>query len=461
MPLNVLLISTYEMGRQPFGLASPAAWLCEAGAEVRCLDLAVELLDAAAVRAADLVAFYLPMHMASRMAIPVIERVRQLNPAAHLCCFGLYAPVNAAYLRRLGVDTILGGEFEAGLVSLAERLAGSTNGRSTPPAEQPEPLISLARQQFRVPNRSDLPELTRYAGLVNGAGPALTVGYTKASRGCKHLCRHCPIVPVYGGRFRIVQAEVVQADIRQQVEAGAQHITFGDPDFLNGPGHAIPLVTALHREFPHLTYDVTIKVEHLLKQARHLETLKKTGCLFVTTAVESFDERILSIFAKDHSRQDFETALGHCRRLGLLLIPTFVAFTPWTTLAGYRSFLAEIARLELVEQVAPVQYTLRLLIPPGSRLLELAEMQALVEGLDQAKLSYRWRNPDPRVDTLQQDLERLVNQGAGRGLPRRDIFGQIWQRAQRDAAGGSEVVAWPDLPARPSTVPHLTEPWYC
>ena len=109
------------------------------------------------------------------------------------------------------------------------------------------------------------------------------MGYTEATRGCKHLCRHCPVVPVYRGAFRIVQQDVVLEDIRQQVAAGAEHITFGDPDFFNGPGHAIPIVEALHREWPALTYDVTIKMEHLLKHRELLPVLKATGCLFVTS----------------------------------------------------------------------------------------------------------------------------------------------------------------------------------
>ena len=163
---NVLLLSTYELGRQPFGLASPAAWLREAGVEVQCLDLSVERLKAEAIREAGLVAIHPPMHMGTRLAVPVIEQVRQINPQAHLCCFGLYAPVNAAYLRRLGVDTILGGEFETGLVSLVERLSGSKNGNAPPGNSQPEPLISLARQQFLVPDRSGLPGLASYAHLM-------------------------------------------------------------------------------------------------------------------------------------------------------------------------------------------------------------------------------------------------------------------------------------------------------
>jgi radical SAM superfamily enzyme YgiQ (UPF0313 family) len=459
MTLNILLISTYEMGRQPFGLASPAAWLEQSGAEVRCLDLSVDSLDAEAVRQANLIGFYVPMHMGTRMAVPVIQQVRQINPRAHVCCYGLYAPVSGDYLRGLGVDTILGGEFETGLVNLAQRLGAHPNGDSA--NGQSEPLISLARQNFLTPKRSGLPHLSRYAQLITGNGANRVVGYTEASRGCKHLCRHCPITPVYNGRFRIVQREVVLADIRQQVEAGAQHITFGDPDFFNGPGHAMPLVKALHREFPNLTYDVTIKVEHLLKHAGYSPTLKETGCLFVTSAVEAFDEQILEIFDKRHSQEDFESALKLCRELDLLLIPTFVAFTPWTTLAGYREFLTELVRLELVDQVSPIQCAIRLLILPGSKLLELPEVRAIIGDLDEAKLSYIWRNPDPRVDALQADLEYLAQSCAAQNIPRREVFRRIWQRAFQEVGDPAGNISLPNLPPPSRFVPYLTEPWYC
>ena len=74
--MKVLLVSTYELGHQPFGLASPAAWLAQAGAEVSCLDLAVETLDEETVRAAGLIAVYLPMHTATRLASIVVPRIR-------------------------------------------------------------------------------------------------------------------------------------------------------------------------------------------------------------------------------------------------------------------------------------------------------------------------------------------------------------------------------------------------
>jgi radical SAM superfamily enzyme YgiQ (UPF0313 family) len=339
--VKVVLISTYELGHQPFGLASPAAWLRRLGVEVTCLDLSRQPLQEDAVRAADVVAFYVPMHTATRLAIRLIEPVRRLNPRAHLCFYGLYAPVNEAYLRELGVESIFGGEFEAALAETISRLADKPNrqadgngSRATvPEAEPSNPPISLERLTFIPPDRSQLPPLREYAHLLMPDEGFKVAGYTEASRGCKHLCRHCPIVPVYNGVFRIVQREVVLEDIRQQVDAGAEHITFGDPDFFNGPAHALAIVETMHREFPQLSYDVTIKIEHLLRHAQSLRKLRDTGCLFVTSAVESIDDSILERLAKGHTRADFLAVVGLFRELGLILQPTFVPLTPWTSLS--------------------------------------------------------------------------------------------------------------------------------
>jgi radical SAM superfamily enzyme YgiQ (UPF0313 family) len=461
--LKVLLISTYELGRQPFGLASPAAWLRADGFQTTSLDLSRQSLDEEAVRTARLIAFYLPMHTATRIAVRALERVRTLNPSAHLCGFGLYAPVNSGLLRRLGVGTILGGEFEQGLLSLARRLEARAHDLGLP---QVEPEISLARQNFLVPYRGDLPPLEKYAHLTLPDDSTRVVGYTEASRGCKHLCRHCPIVPVYKGTFRIVQREVVLEDIRRQVAAGAQHITFGDPDFFNGVGHAMQIVEALHREHPVLSYDVTIKVEHLLKHAGRLPALRETGCAFVTTAVESVDDDALRILDKGHTRADFIRLAGLMRGLGLFLVPTFVPFTPWTTLEGYEDLLATLIRLGLVEHVPPVQLTIRLLIPAGSRLLEVLPLHnAAIGPFQQEALSYPWANSDRKVDRLQCDLEAMVQREAKASASRTTIFGEAWKLLQRamNEDGDEALVPLPLVPPGPArvTIPFMTEPWYC
>ncbi len=459
--LDVLLISTYELGRQPFGLASPAAWLRADGYSVRLLDLSRQTLDEDAVRRADLIGIFLPMHTATRLGVRALAKVRVFNPRAHLCAYGLYAPVNADLLRGLGVATILGGEFEAGLRSLARRLVETEGDLTKLP--QAEPEISLDRQEFLVPDRTGLPPLDKYARLTLPDGSTRVVGYTEASRGCKHRCRHCPIVPVYNRKFRVVGREVVLEDIRRQVAAGAQHITFGDPDFFNGPAHAVEIVQALHREFPDLSYDATIKVEHLLEQRELLPVLRGTGCAFVTTAVESVDDRLLRMLDKGHSRADFIHLAKLMRALGLFLVPTFVPFTPWTTLDSYQELLSTVAKLELIEHVPPVQLTIRLLIPAGSRLLEITELYGIELGaFEPERLMYPWRNPDPRVDELQRELEEMVQCESKKGAGRGEIFAQIWKLTQRAWGADFEqtIPAMPPMAAR-ATIPYLTEPWFC
>jgi len=284
-------------------------------------------MDQDAVKSAGLIAIYLPMHTATRLAIAVLPKIQKLNSSAHLAFYGLYATMNKEHLRNLGGQTIISGEFEDSLVQLYQRLVNQT-------FVQDADLVSLKRQIFRVPKRSDLPNLNHYAKLKTGKAQSIVVGYTEGTRGCKHICRHCPIVPVYNGRFFVVQPEVVMADIRQQVEAGAEHITFGDPDFFNGPGHAIRLVESFHVEFPNLTYDVTIKIEHLLDHRDKLRRLAETGCLFVTTAVEEADDNVLGKLDKGHTRADFVEAVYATRAAGLTPSPTFIPFHPWTTPFG-------------------------------------------------------------------------------------------------------------------------------
>jgi radical SAM superfamily enzyme YgiQ (UPF0313 family) len=457
--MNILLISTYELGRQPFGLASPAAWLRARGHDVTCLDLTREALDEEAVLAADLISFYVPMHTATRLAAGLVPKISGMNPHAHLCFYGLYAPVNEEYLRGLGVGTILGGEFEEGLASLASRLEyGASNGSGY--VKQQEPVISLARQKFLVPDRAGMLEPAKYARVVMPSGEYRVAGSTEATRGCKHLCRHCPIVPVYAGAFRVVEREVVLGDIRQQVTVGARHITFGDPDFFNGPAHAISIVEAMHREFPELTYDVTIKIEHLRKHNTLLPALRDTGCLFVTSAVESVDDKVLEKFDKGHTRADFLAVVARFRELGMTLLPTFVPFTPWTTLEGFTDLLDVLAEQDLSENVAPIQLAIRLLIPARSRLLELPELSAMVGPFDSAALVFPWKHEDMRVDALAREISQIVQRGDSLRLSRTEIFSHI-RRAAHAAAGKRAPNGVPHSVAKSMPVPYLDEPWYC
>lgn len=450
--MKISLVNPYELGRQPFGLAEPAAFLKKAGFDVSCCDLSIQKLDSCLTAGTAVVAIYIAMHTATRIAIEALPKIRELLPQASLCVYGLYAPMNADLFRSLGVTTILGGEFENGLVSLAQRIQA---GKGAP---QSEPDTCLEKISFIAPDRSTLPELSKYANLVNVDGTTTMVGFAETTRGCKYFCRHCPVVPVYNGKFFVIPADIVLDDIRTQINQGARHISFGDPDFFNGPGHALKIVRALHQEFPAITYDATIKIEHIVKYPEEIKVLKETGCLFILAAVESVDDNILGYLDKGHTRADFIKALDFLRATDIILAPTFVAFTPWTTLDIYLDLLRHVVDLQLMESVAPVQLSIRLLIPAGSLILDIDNLDDIVGDFDADILGHPWRNPDPRVDQLQQDVQTWVMQAEADGLSRPEIFRGIWDITYKAAGLAAPPL---DLKQTGKPVPRLSENWYC
>lgn len=462
--MDILLLACYELGHQPLSLAWPLAALREDGHAVRTLDLAVEPFDPAAAAAASLVGIAVPMHTAMRLGVEAARRVRAANPQAHICFYGLYAWLNADYLlaesngSRPLADSIIAGEVEAPLAGLAQALirgkkAASVPGVSTAGGRDGAHLERLA---FPVPDRADLPPLSQYAHYTYN-GTAVPAGYVEASRGCLHTCRHCPVVPVYGGRFFVVPAEIVMADVRQQVASGARHITFGDPDFLNGPGHALKVARALHEEFPTVTFDFTTKVEHVLERRELFTEFRELGATFVVSAFEAVSDHVLQQLKKGHTVADMEEALAILDKAGLHVQPTWVPFTPWTTMDDYLALLAWIREHELIQHVPAVQLSIRLLIPPQSALLDEVETAGWLGSLDAENFTYRWRHPDPRMDALQQAVAKLVEE-AGDGDPYR-VFAAVEQLAYE--TGGRTAPRWrppliPDVPP-----PRLTEDWFC
>jgi len=451
----VLLISCYELGHQPLGIAWPRAFLERAGFAPAALDLAVEPFDDAMVRRARFIGIAVPMHTALRIGVRVAERVRSMNPDCFICFYGLYALLNAEYLRAHVADAVLGGEFEGALVELLERLERSGVAGDVPPAP------ALERLAFPVPARSGLPELSRYVHLAR-AGGTTPAGYVEASRGCLHLCLHCPIPPVYGGRFFAVPRDVVLEDARRLIAAGAGHITFGDPDFLNGPGHAIKLARALHAEFPHITYDFTAKVEHILQHRALFREFGASGCAFVVSAVESLSDGVLAALEKGHTAADVPVALDIVRSAGIALRPSFVAFTPWTTLDDYRELLDFVATEGLIDEVDPVQYAIRLLVPPGSALLSRPAIRPYLGALDPAAFTYRWTHPDTRMDRLEREVRAVVERATAAGEGASRIFERVREVASTVAEGAPLRRTVAGSSARlTGQAPRLTEPWFC
>ena len=460
--MRVLLVSTYEMGHQPLHLAAPAAALAAAGHEVRTLDTTIEPWTREPVDWAAAVAFSVPMHTAMRLALRAAAAVRAVRPELPICLYGLYATVSRDLtLGPAGLaDHAIAGEYEEGLLAWADGLAGR---RVAGPVGA---VVDLGRRRpAAVPARGGLPPLERYAHLALGPEER-AVGYVEASHGCLHRCRHCPVPVVYDGRIRIVPDDVVLADVEALVEAGARHITFGDPDFLNGPQHSRRVVAAVHDRFPDLTFDCTTKVEHILRHADLWPELAEAGCLFVVSAFETVNDATLAVLDKGHTTADAALAVTLLRRHGIEIRPSFLPFTPWTTLDDVADIVDFVAALDLVANVDPVQYTIRLLVPEGSLLEPVLAGEGRLGPYDAERLTWTWASADPAVDELQTRLAAIVEgaQTAGEAIGR--IYGRVGA-AVHAAAGrhpaGDALDLTPGLGGNTTGEgrPRLTEPWFC
>ena len=439
-PGAVLLISCYELGHRPAGLTRPLRALEMAGFVPDVIDIAVEPLDVEKVKRAQFIGISVPMHTALRLGVHLLYRIREINPDISIGMYGLYATLNADYLLSHGVDFCIAGEVSTQLVALVKSAAK-------------EERVGTQKAGFPI---AKLPSLEMYAEFEDN-GEVRTVGYTETTHGCKHLCTHCPIPPVYNGKFSVIQRDTVLAEIQEQVAQGATHITFGDPDFLNGPMHGLRILRAMHAAYPNLTFDFTTKVEHILKHRKHFPEFAQLGCRFVISAVESLSDTVLTILEKHHTREDVETAIDIVHSAGIALRPTWVPFTPWTTLDDYLEIFQFVDTYRLIYHVDPVQYAVRLLIPPGSYLLNRPETKTLSLTLDEAAFSYTWEHPDARMDELHKTVNVLVENDALSGVDALETFYRIWAlAADMQGQAPPRYERKVHLPA-----PRLTEAWFC
>jgi len=457
----VLLLSTYELGQQPLGLASPMAALALHGHETRGLDLSLESLEPSDLDAAEALVISVPMHTALRLALAVLDQVRRSHPDLPVAFHGLYATVAAPHLR--AGELAVAGDADD---SLLEWLMGLETGtRASTRAEVRVELGSARRplDQLRpLPDRSRLPALERYAHLVTEEGDKVT-GAVEATRGCSHRCRHCPVPTVYDGRTRAEPVESVLGDIAQLVDAGAGHIHFADPDFFNRPAHALRVARALHARFPDVSFDATIKVSHVLSHRDEIREIGELGCLFVVSAIESTSPVVLARLAKGHRPEEAGESIDVLRSAGIEPRPSFLPFTPWTTLGDVVDLLDFVAAYDLIESVDPVQYGIRLLLPPGSLLL--AEPDAVLEAAlrtdDTEHLGWTWSAAAPELDDLQRSIAARTEEGACSGEAYGDTYAAVrrltWTQVGRPDPGLPVVVSR----GAPGVRPHLSESWFC
>jgi hypothetical protein len=494
--VKVLLCSTYELGHQPLGIAGPASVLLSAGHDVEAADLSLGEWPADATARADVVVFSVPMHTATELAVHAAARIGQERPRPPFGFIGLYASTLEGHPILRPGDLLAAGETAPALsrwlddlargIELAHGLAPSGAGGGEPFAAPPvRASIDVGRASLASsppPARHLLPALDRYARYLY-RGTSQVAASVESSRGCNHRCRHCPVAAVYGGRSRAVALDTVLADIEQAVAMGASHISFADPDFLNRPAHAAAVAHGLHASFPELSFDATVKIEHVLRHRSLWPELRREGLSFIVSAFESTDDDVLALLDKGHSAADETEAVAILRSAGVEVRPSWLPFTPWTTLASLASLLTFTAVADLVGSTDAVQYSIRLLLPSGSLLLtrqdpvlEEAVSAAAASAEEKAapgaagsavtfSASSAWRHGDPRIDALQRALSSVVEADADGVRSDDETFADIWALC-RDA--GAPLTADPPRPdprlaaSLPGPErPRLSEAWFC
>ncbi|HUG31628.1 MAG TPA: radical SAM protein [Acidimicrobiia bacterium] len=452
--MRVLLLSTYELGRQPVHVATPAAALRRAGHEVRLADLAVRELGEADLGWAEKVAISVPMHTATRLADGLVQALAKSHPALPIALYGLYAGVGSSE-----VAARLEGEYEPALLRW---VAGAHVGSSR----------HVGRSDLSTPDRTGLPALDEYARLEHAplagsarpsntpvgrrdTGRTVLAGPVEASHGCRHRCRHCPIPAVYDGRIRVVPRDFVLADITNLVAAGAGHITFGDADFLNAPAHSLAILEAAHAAHPQVTFDATIKVEHILQHDELWPQLAGLNLLFVVSAFESVDDRTLEILDKGHTVADMSRAVALTRDAGIHIRPTWLPFMPWTTPDDVADIFEFIDTHRLSGATDPVQMSIRLLLPEGSLLEDHPAVRPHLDFYDPDALTWRWEFANAETSVLHKELETIAASASDCGQETVVTLNEMRVVVARST--GRKLDPLDDLPV----APRLSESWFC
>ncbi len=469
----MLFLSTYELGRQPTSLLGPASVAAALGHESRLRDLSVEPLTPHDLDWADAVVISVPMHTALRLALQLVADIRQRRPQLPLALVGLYAGAAAgladgeasAATRTVMFghrDLLAAGEVEQPVADWLTALEQAATGE---PSEVPGGpiIVSDIGPPSRVEKpprdaelRLQLPPIDRYARLSHDGREKVSAS-VEVTSGCSHKCRHCPVPVVYAGRTRARRDDDVLVDIDVAVAGGAEHISFSDPDFMNRPALSRRIVRAMHSAWPHLTFDATVKVEHILRYEDLWDEMAGAGCLFVVSAFESIDDRVLEALAKGHTRAGIEEALRILREVAVEVRPSLLPFTPWTTRRSVVELIEFVAAHDLVWNIDPVQYGIRLLLPPGSLLLDDPDpvLAASLGSYSPQACSWAWRSPDPAVDRLQEEIAAITEEATDSAEEIAVTFGRVAAAAGATPHMRSiSSIAGPDRP-------RLTEAWFC
>ncbi|MDA8278363.1 MAG: radical SAM protein [Actinomycetota bacterium] len=454
---NALLISLYDLGHQPYEILQLDAALVQAGIPSSIVDLSIT--EEAELHSYDLQETYVvisvPMHTAARLALSVLDGLSGWQNNPKIILMGHYAEALATLPIPVPIAMLASGESVDSIVDFI-----SIGNDASLPIESNSAIIKVnstkASSRIKLINsplhRDKLPSLSRYTSYIDGEKMELA-GYVEASRGCLHLCTHCPVAATYGGRIRINSVGSVIREIENLYESGARHITFGDPDFFNAPIHSIKTLEQSNTIFPDLTFDATIKVSHILKYRDLIPKLSENNVTFIVSAFEHTSLEVLDALEKGHNTEDMVEALRIVRENGFEIRPSLLPFTPWTTLDSMVELLDFVVDQDLIDAIDPVMYSIRLLVPSTS--LTYKRFPYLFKDGRDGGLNLEWSSAITELDNLQLEISNIAeNAGDANNL---EIFSKIYAAVAATAGKESRDGFF----SLNRNVPRLTESWYC
>ena len=377
--MKILLTSFYDLGKQPKIIAEIVDRYNSSEIDFDFFDFSVEDQNID-LENYDVLGIYAPMHTATILSIEYIKDKKLPNK---MFTFGLYGSVledfnsSIRYIKDIESD------------ELALFLEINDDHQ-----------FSLKNN---IPNRQIFPDISNYAHLVDGSNN-LIAGSVETTYGCKHSCTHCPVPISFNGSFKTYSLEKIVSDVENQVKQGAKHISFNDPDFFNGPIHALKILESLNEKFPSITYDSTIKVEHIIKYKKYFKELSSLNMVFVISAFETTNDLVLSILEKNHTSHDLNNSIEISQDFGIDIRPTWMPFSPWTELNDLSNIVKLIEKYELRETVDPIQLTIKLLIPKHSLIIKKPEINKYLGNYEKNSLSFKWEYENNDVEKLQSSL---------------------------------------------------------
>ncbi len=374
--MKILLTSFYDLGKQPKIIAEIADRYNTPEVNFEFVDFSIDKqnIDLATY---DVLGIYAPMHTATILSIEYIKDKKLPNK---VFTFGLYGSVLE--------------DFNSSIIHIKDIESDELTSF----------LGLYENQKFslknNIPNREIFPDISNYAHLVDGSNN-LIAGSVETTYGCKHSCTHCPIPISFNGSFKTYSFEKIVNDVQNQVNQGAKHISFNDPDFFNGPMHALKILEALNKKFPGITYDSTIKVEHIIKYKKYFKELASLNMVFVISAFETTNDKVLSILEKNHTRSDLNNSIEISQEFSIDIRPTWMPFSPWTELKDLSNIVELIEGYQLRETVDPIQLTIKLLIPKHSLIIQRPEIKKYLGNYEKESLSYQWKYENIDAEKLQ------------------------------------------------------------